>query len=98
MKGKRRGGQKKRWEDNISEWTWMGFANPARAAEDMTRWKGILAQSYVVPQRPCKVMARLGGKFHPRYLPVAFTGLENTPQVALLLLLLHCCFTSTVNI
>ena len=24
----------------------------------------------------------LGGKFHPRYLPVAFTGLENTPQVA----------------
>ena len=25
---------------------------------------------------------RLGGKFHPRYLPVAFAGLENTPQVA----------------
>ena len=25
---------------------------------------------------------RLGGKFHPRYLPVTFTGLGNTPQVA----------------
>ena len=26
--------------------------------------------------------ARLGSKFHPQYLPAAFTGLENTPQVA----------------
>ena len=29
--------------------------------------------------------SRLGGKFHPRYLPwhlPVFTGLENTPQVA----------------
>ena len=26
--------------------------------------------------------ARLGGKFHHRYLPVVFTGLENTPKVA----------------
>ena len=26
--------------------------------------------------------ARLGGKSHPRYLPVVFTGLENTPEVA----------------
>ena len=26
--------------------------------------------------------ARLGGKFHPWYLPVVFTGLENTPEVA----------------
>ena len=26
--------------------------------------------------------ARLGSKFHPRYLPVVFTSLENTPKVA----------------
>ena len=25
---------------------------------------------------------RLGGKFQPRYLPVEFTGPENTPKVA----------------
>ena len=34
MKGKRkRGRQKKRWEDNIKEWTGMDFASSIRAAE-----------------------------------------------------------------
>ena len=28
------------------------------------------------------LIPRLGGKFHPRYLPVVFTGLENTLKVA----------------
>ena len=38
VKGKRkRGRQKKRWEDNIKEWTGMGFANSTRAAENRTR-------------------------------------------------------------
>ena len=38
MQGKgRKGRQKKRWEDNVKEWTGMGFASSARAAEDMTR-------------------------------------------------------------
>ena len=26
-------------------------------------------------------ITRLGGKFHPHYLPVVFIGLENTPKV-----------------
>ena len=57
MKGKRkRGRQKKRWEDNIKEWTGMDFASSTRAAENRTRWKGIVANSSVVPQRPSKVM------------------------------------------
>ena len=55
MRGKRRKGrQKKRWEDNIKEWTGMGFASSARTAEDRTRWKGIVVKSSVVPQRPRK--------------------------------------------
>ena len=33
----RRGGQRKRWEHNIKEWTGMDFASSARAAEDRTR-------------------------------------------------------------
>ena len=34
MKGKReRGRQKKRWEDNIKEWTGVDFASSTRAAE-----------------------------------------------------------------
>ena len=57
VKGKRkRGRQKKRWEDNIKEWTGMGFASSTRAAENRSRWKGIAANSSVVPQRPSKVM------------------------------------------
>ena len=57
VKGKRkRGRQKKRWEDNIKEWTGMDFASSARTAENRTRWKGIVANSSVVPRRPSKVM------------------------------------------
>ena len=57
MKGKRkRGRQKKRWEDNIKEWTGIDFASSTRAAENRSRWKGIVANSSVVPRRPSKVM------------------------------------------
>ena len=39
VKGKRkRGRQKKRWEDNIKEWTGMDFASSTRAAENRSRW------------------------------------------------------------
>ena len=56
-KGKRkRGSQKKRWEDNIKEWTRMDFASSTRAAENGSRWKGIVSNSSVVPRRPSKVM------------------------------------------
>ena len=59
MKGKRRRGrQKKRWEDNIKEWTGMDFASSIRAAEDRTRWKVVVVKSSVVLQQPCKVMGK----------------------------------------
>ena len=49
VKGKRkRGRQKKRWEDNIKEWTGMDFASSTRPAENRSRWKGIVANSSVV--------------------------------------------------
>ena len=55
--GKRRKGrQKKRWEDSTKEWTERDFASSTRAAEDWTRWKDIFVKSSVVPQRPRKVM------------------------------------------
>ena len=57
VKGKRkRGRQKKRWEDNIKEWTGMDFTRSTRTAENRTRRKGIVANSSVVPRRPSKVM------------------------------------------
>ena len=49
---RRRGRQKKRWEDNIKEWTGMGFGDSLRAAEDREGWKGIVAMSSVVPRLP----------------------------------------------
>ena len=56
VKGKKRRRQKKRSEDNIKEWTGMDFVSSTRAAENKTRWKGIVANSSVVPRRPSKVM------------------------------------------
>ena len=43
MKGKRkRGRQKKRWEDYIKEWTGMDYASSSRAAETGQDGKGLL--------------------------------------------------------
>ena len=42
--GKRkRGRQKKRWEDNIGEWTCLDFNSSQRAAEDRQRWQKSIA-------------------------------------------------------
>ena len=66
MKGKRRGGRKKRWEDNMKEWTGMEFVSSTSAAENRTRWKGIVANSSVVARWPSPLMTKstsiLGGK------------------------------------
>ena len=53
VKGARwRGRRQKRWEDNIKEWTGMGFGDSLRAAEDRDGWKGTVATSSVVLRRP----------------------------------------------
>ena len=55
VKGQRkRGRQKKKWEDNIKEWTGMNFASSTRMAENRTRWNGIVVNSYVVLRQPSK--------------------------------------------
>ena len=46
---RRRGRQRKRWEDNLKEWMGMGFGDSLRAAEDREGWNGIVAMSSVVP-------------------------------------------------
>ena len=73
VKGKRkRGRQKKRWEDNIKEWTGMDFACSTRAAENRTRWKGIVANSSVVPLRLSKVMGQNRIEFKPVFCGPSF--------------------------
>ena len=56
MMKKKRGREKKRWEDNIKERTGMDFVSSTRAAENRTRWRGILSNSSVMPRRTSKVM------------------------------------------
>ena len=56
VKGARRRGRlEKRWEDNIKEWTEMGFGYSLRAAEDREGWKGIVAMTSVVPPTTSRV-------------------------------------------
>ena len=55
---RRRGRQKKRLEDNIKEWTGMGFGDSLRAAKDREGWKGIVALSSVVLRRSSRLRGR----------------------------------------
>ncbi|KAJ8366703.1 hypothetical protein AAFF_G00345230 [Aldrovandia affinis] len=54
--GRKWGRQKKRWEDNIQEWTQLRLSETVRGAEDRERWRELVDRSSVVPQRPSGVM------------------------------------------
>ena len=41
---------RKRWEDNIWEWTSLEFSRSQRAAENRGKWKKLVAKSFVVPK------------------------------------------------
>ena len=59
VKGERRQGrQRKRWEDNISEWTDLEFAKFQKAVENWGKWRKLVAKSSVVPQRPSRLRDR----------------------------------------
>ena len=46
--GRRRGRQKKRWENNISEWTGLKFCNALREGENKIKWRDGVAGSVAV--------------------------------------------------
>ena len=48
--GRRQGVQRKRWEDNIREWTGLGFGRSQRVMENRGKWRKLVAKSFVVPQ------------------------------------------------
>ena len=56
--GRRQGGQRKRWEDNIREWTGLEFAKSQRAVENRGKWRKLVAKLSVVPQRPSRLRDR----------------------------------------
>ncbi|GFR95219.1 hypothetical protein ElyMa_000938300 [Elysia marginata] len=47
--GRRRGGQKKRWEDNIKDWTELEQRNALRKDEDRQEWKTVVRRSSMRP-------------------------------------------------
>ena len=53
--GRRQGGHRKRWEDNIREWTSLEFGKSQRAVENREKWRKLVAKSSVVPQRPSRL-------------------------------------------
>ena len=44
--------RRKRWEDNIREWTGLEFAKSQRAVKSREKWRKLVAKSSVVPHRP----------------------------------------------
>ena len=58
-RGRRQGTQRKRWEDNIREWTGVVFSRSQRALENSGKWRKLVAESSVVHQRPSRLRDRL---------------------------------------
>ena len=48
--GRRQGRQRKKWEDNIRQWTGLEFGKSQRAVENREKWRKLVAKSSVVPQ------------------------------------------------
>ena len=53
--GRRQGRQRKRWEDNLREWTGLEFGKSQRAVENREKWRKLVAKSSVVPQRSSRL-------------------------------------------
>ena len=52
--GRRQGRQRKRWVDNIREWTGLEFAKSQMAVENREKRRKLVVNSSVVPQRPAQ--------------------------------------------
>ena len=56
--GRRRGRQRKRWEDNNKVWTGLPWNIMLRKAETREEWRKLVVQSPVVPQRSSRLRDR----------------------------------------
>ena len=56
--GRRQGGQRKRWEDNIREWTDLEFSKSQSSVENREKWRKLVAKLSVVPQRRSQLRDR----------------------------------------
>ena len=56
--GRRRGRQRKRWEDNVKEWTGLEWNIMLRNAGGRGEWRRLVVKSMVVPQRSARLRNR----------------------------------------
>ena len=56
--GRRRGRQRKRWEDNIKEWTGLERNIILQKAENREEWRKLVLKSAVVPERSARLRDR----------------------------------------
>ena len=56
--GRRQGRQRKRWEDNIMEWTSLEFAKSQRTMWNRGKWRRLVVKSSVAPHRPSQLRDR----------------------------------------
>ena len=56
--GRRRGRQRKRWEDNIKEWTGLEWNIILEKAENSEEWRKLVVKSRVVPERSIRLWDR----------------------------------------
>ena len=50
--------KKKRWEDNIREWTGLEFTKSQGALENREKWRKLVVKSSVVPKQPLQLKNR----------------------------------------
>ena len=53
--GRKRGRQKKKWEDNIREWTGLELKDTLRKAESREEWRRLVVKSSEAPQRTSRL-------------------------------------------
>ena len=56
--GRRQGRQRKRWEDNIREWTGLEFDRSKKAVENREKRRKLVVKLSVVPHRPSRLKDR----------------------------------------
>ena len=56
--GRKQGRQRKRWEDNIREWTGLEFGKSQRAVDNREKWRKLVVKSSVVPKQPLRLRDR----------------------------------------
>ena len=50
--------KRKRWEDNIREWTGLEFGRSQKAVENRRKWRKLVAKSSAGPRRPTRLRDR----------------------------------------